>query len=226
MTDYSIKRFNRYSDDELLAALGEVAQRLDTEYVPGRTFQDSTGISLHTIERRFGTWKKFCEKAGFKSAYNRTSSKHELLKNLNEVWQKLGRQPRSREMKRPLSAISHSRYRREFGSWHQTCVQFLAWKSGVSAKDIDKECRPSSPSNDESGRYKTARAISLSLRYEVLKRDNFRCVKCGKTPAKDLGVQLHIDHRVPYSTGGETELSNLQTTCSDCNLGKGNRHSE
>ena len=68
--------------------------------------------------------------------------------------------------------------------------------------------------------HKTKRDVSVSLRYSVMKRDNFRCCACGASPAKDSAVELHIDHIIPWSKGGETVLDNLQTLCSKCNLGK------
>ena len=68
---------------------------------------------------------------------------------------------------------------------------------------------------------KGSRTISDKLRYQVLKRDCFKCCACGASPAKDPSVELHVDHIVPWSKGGETGLSNLQTLCSRCNLGKG-----
>jgi 5-methylcytosine-specific restriction endonuclease McrA len=60
--------------------------------------------------------------------------------------------------------------------------------------------------------------LTDKLRYQVLKRDHYRCVICGRS-AKD-GVKLHVDHIKPVSRGGKTILSNLRTLCSDCNLGK------
>lgn len=63
------------------------------------------------------------------------------------------------------------------------------------------------------------RLMSDSLRYDVMKRDGFRCKLCGAT-AKD-GVKLHVDHIKPVSRGGKTEMSNLRTLCERCNLGKG-----
>lgn len=63
--------------------------------------------------------------------------------------------------------------------------------------------------------------MSASLRYTVLRRDRFRCQICGATQAD--GVKLHVDHIVPISKGGKTELSNLRTLCEQCNLGKGNK---
>jgi len=63
------------------------------------------------------------------------------------------------------------------------------------------------------------RAIPLILRYKVLERDNGRCVICGASP-RHKDIILHVDHIVPFSKGGLTTLDNLQTLCSDCNLGK------
>ena len=67
---------------------------------------------------------------------------------------------------------------------------------------------------------RNTRAISDKLRYQVLKRDNFKCCACGASPAKDPSVELHIDHIIPWSKGGESTLENLQTLCSKCNIGK------
>ena len=67
---------------------------------------------------------------------------------------------------------------------------------------------------------RSTRVISDKIRYQVLKRDNFKCCACGASPAKDPAVELHIDHIVPCSKGGETTLENLQTLCSRCNIGK------
>ena len=57
-----------------------------------------------------------------------------------------------------------------------------------------------------------------SLRYDVMKRDGFRCVICGAS-AQD-GIKLHVDHIKPVSKGGKTEINNLRTLCERCNLGK------
>ena len=67
---------------------------------------------------------------------------------------------------------------------------------------------------------RSTRVISDKLRYQVLKRDDFKCCACGASPAKDPAVDLHIDHIIPWSKGGETTLANLQTLCSRCNIGK------
>jgi Restriction endonuclease len=60
--------------------------------------------------------------------------------------------------------------------------------------------------------------IKPSLRFEILKRDNYRCQMCGVT-AKD-GATLEIDHITPVSKGGTNDADNLQVLCRDCNAGK------
>jgi len=70
--------------------------------------------------------------------------------------------------------------------------------------------------------HNSSKSISDKLRYQVLKRDSFKCCACGASPAKDPSVELHIDHIIPWSKGGENTAENLQTLCSKCNLGKSN----
>jgi 5-methylcytosine-specific restriction endonuclease McrA len=61
-------------------------------------------------------------------------------------------------------------------------------------------------------------SIKPRLRFEILKRDDYRCQMCGVT-AKD-GATLEIDHIHPVSKGGTNEPDNLQVLCRDCNAGK------
>jgi hypothetical protein len=68
----------------------------------------------------------------------------------------------------------------------------------------------------------TSRTPSLRLRFQVLKRDGFICKKCGRSPSTHAGLTLEIDHKTPYSLGGETIFENLETLCKDCNRGKSN----
>ncbi len=64
-------------------------------------------------------------------------------------------------------------------------------------------------------------AVSKSRRFEILKRDGYRCQLCGRSQRD--GVTLHVDHRVPLAKGGANEDENLWTLCEDCNLGKSDR---
>lgn len=64
------------------------------------------------------------------------------------------------------------------------------------------------------------KSLSKRLRFEVFKRDNFTCQYCG---AKAPDVILHVDHINPVAKGGDNDILNLITSCSDCNGGKGAR---
>lgn len=66
--------------------------------------------------------------------------------------------------------------------------------------------------------------VTRAMRYDVLRRDGFRCVRCGR--GREDGVKLHVDHIVPVSRGGKSTMDNLQTLCEDCNCGKGNKFLE
>lgn len=63
--------------------------------------------------------------------------------------------------------------------------------------------------------------VSDSLRYDVMRRDGFRCCYCGATT--NDGIKLEVDHIVPVSKGGKSEMENLQTLCERCNRGKGTK---
>jgi 5-methylcytosine-specific restriction endonuclease McrA len=62
-------------------------------------------------------------------------------------------------------------------------------------------------------------AVPPRLRFQVMQRDGFRCVYCGRTAAE--GARLHVDHVIPVTAGGPNEQDNLVTACEECNLGKG-----
>lgn len=63
--------------------------------------------------------------------------------------------------------------------------------------------------------------IRTSIRWQVFERDNFRCVACGAGAAE--GAILHVDHILPRSKGGKDTMSNYQTLCWKCNIGKSNK---
>jgi hypothetical protein len=60
-------------------------------------------------------------------------------------------------------------------------------------------------------------SVSPKVRFEVFKRDRFTCSYCGRTPPT---VLLEVDHIVPTAAGGGGEITNLTTSCQDCNRGK------
>ena len=65
------------------------------------------------------------------------------------------------------------------------------------------------------------KGLSQKTRFEVFKRDSFRCQYCGKSSPS---VILEVDHIHPVAKGGsETDILNLITSSEECNAGKGDR---
>lgn len=62
------------------------------------------------------------------------------------------------------------------------------------------------------------KSMSKRLRFEIFKRDGYRCRYCGSTPAVSI---LRVDHVVPVVGGGSDDPENLVTSCEPCNAGKG-----
>jgi len=63
-------------------------------------------------------------------------------------------------------------------------------------------------------------ALSKKLRFEVFKRDSFRCQYCGAAAPE---VLLEVDHVKAVAEGGTNDILNLITACKACNAGKGKR---
>lgn len=59
--------------------------------------------------------------------------------------------------------------------------------------------------------------LSKKIRFEVFKRDKFKCQYCG---AGAPDVILEVDHISPVAKGGKNDIMNLVTACFDCNRGK------
>jgi hypothetical protein len=60
-------------------------------------------------------------------------------------------------------------------------------------------------------------SVSTRTRFEIFKRDGFRCIYCGATPMQSV---LHVDHVLALANGGTDDPDNLVTACAGCNLGK------
>ena len=63
------------------------------------------------------------------------------------------------------------------------------------------------------------RAPTKKTRMDVLRRDGFRCRVCGRRPADDVDIELHVHHIRPHGMGGLTEMDNLITLCHTCHIG-------
>jgi len=163
-------------------------------------------------------------------------TKKYLLAKLTEAAEILGHSPSQKDLKRLSGMPSLGAYRGHFG-----CLGNARKKAGLPPAPHG----PSHPSwvgckhpkrkpwsgllIDGSRPHKAGPINSnirclgtckghLKVRFEILRRDNFTCQYCGRTP--NNGAKLCIDHIVPFSRGGKTTIENLITSCFECNIGK------
>jgi hypothetical protein len=200
------------TDGDLLDDIRAVADQLGVTSLPERWYQQHGRYSTSAIKDRFGSWNAAIAAVGLTFAGQRDIGDAELFDNLRSVWIVLGRQPRKREMIKPISKFTHHPYVKRYGGWLDAVKAFLT--------SLEQAETP--PERLRSRASRGPREPSLRLRFLVMRRDNFRCCQCGVSPAVTPGVRLDIDHVVPWSAGGATTMENLQTLCSKCNLGKSN----
>jgi hypothetical protein len=62
--------------------------------------------------------------------------------------------------------------------------------------------------------------VSKKDRERIAAEARYRCGYC-QAQQEVIGIQLHIEHIIPESAGGGSELSNLWLACSECNNHKG-----
>ncbi len=200
-------------DAELLADIKRISDDLGTPTVSMPQYRQHGRYDDSTVRRHFGSWNKALLAAGLTLSNEVNISEERLFENILVLWQHFGRQPRRGELAKAPSQISQSPYSRRFRSWTAALTAFTTYSnaSGTDAPTIHEAAE---------SRVSSGRDPSMRLRWKVLQRDRFTCRRCGASPALRPGVELHVDHRMPWSQGGETVLDNLQTLCSVCNLGK------
>jgi hypothetical protein len=203
---------------DLIDDILRVAKLLNKHSLTSIEYNKNGRWNIGTPISHFGSWNNALDAAGLKVLRKMNISDSELFDNLREVWIKIGRQPYSSEMSKPLSQYNISVYTRRFGSWRMALESFI---DNVN-QDIELSTELSPNNASDNLLLDRTREPNLRLRFLIMKRDNFKCVNCGRSPATDPSIILHVDHIIPWSKGGKTVAENLQTLCSICNLGKSN----
>ena len=201
------------TNNELIADMQQVSTKLGNSHISQRAYRRIGTYSSTVMKKRFGSWNKALEAAGLTIQYRYNLPTEELFANLIAVWTTLGRQPRKREMIKPLSKFTADPYVTRFGSW------LSAMKAFVESVNADPNLASDEPRRDQVTS-RGPRDPFLRLRFRVMLRDNSHCRSCGRSPATHFGVVLHVDHINPWAKDGRTTYENLQTLCSDCNMGK------
>lgn len=240
--EFKLNEYHRnVPDRELLNDILRVAKLLNQKSLTSEEYSKYGKYNVTTICRRFSKWLIAVKLVGLspKPRNIHKITDEELFQDIERVWIKLGRQPTITDVKNGEFSYSQNAFVRRFGGWRGTLEAFVKYinsEEDTTTNNDEIEDKSYiktslSPRNHqtttshESNR-KTTRNISLRMRFMVMQRDNFKCCICGKSPATSPGITLHIDHIKPWSKGGETTIDNLQTLCSECNLGKSDLYGE
>ena len=218
---FELNDFHRNtSDEELLNDLKAVSNIINKDTVTMEEYNQYGKYHSTTLTRRFGSWFLCLQKAQLQMSRSKIGISNEaLFDNIEKVWIRLGKQPSYTQIEE-YGEFSIDTYTKRFGGWRKALEAFVDYVNSTEIK-ID-ESEPTSDTTSDVANHITRRDINLRMRFIVMKRDNFKCCMCGRSPATTPGLELHIDHIIPWSKGGETVIDNLQTLCSDCNLGKSN----
>ena len=174
-----------YGDDQLVAELRRVSAKIGGNPVTTEVFNQHADMNAATVRQRFGSWGAGLKQAGLEVArHGRRHSDEEYFENLLAVWTHYGRQPTWGQMNEPPSFITSSAYERKWGTWRKALLAFLE-RVNSDIGNTEPESTPPAdqpkpalrrPSRRPRVSQEDQRQIKLGQRYEVLKRDRFRCV--------------------------------------------------
>lgn len=219
------------SKNEVLSELKRISVLLNRKCFTQREFVIYSGISKGVFSIRFGSFGKMMKDAGLDVPQkSRKYSDEERFENLLKVWTYYGRQPTYSEMKQEPSIVGPKAYVTRWGSWTKGLLAFIEKiNSDLEISEINNvEINLIKETNYRDRRKPStlrsianSRTIPLGLRYDILKRDKFSCVLCGRTP-KAHNINLEVDHFIAFN-GSNTVPDNLRTLCNECNNGKSNK---
>jgi len=238
----------RITPDLLLKELKSIARKHNGDVFQYQDYRRLGGKRARgTFCKYLGGWRRAVATIGLRDGFSRprpdlrTYVDEDYFSEVQRLWEMLGRQPTVREM-RKYGKISPQSFQERFGSWMRAVYNFCQNRSSLIDGDIvgvGHQSQPVYPTGEEkeiesqspaavpkadvvSPKKRTPRKPSIQLRFRVLQRDSFTCRACGRSPAREVGVTLEIDHILAWSRGGETTFANLQTLCERCNSGKSN----
>lgn len=221
--------------DEFVADVKNVAQQLRlTTLTIGEYRQHGKYNYLYPHKHGGIGWNEILNRANLEQTKFRLGSgkeitNEELFFDIERVWILLGRQPTITDIKKGYFKFSQNTFCRRFGGWRNALIEFVNFINSEENVEMNKSTETIAVDKYTKEEVAVAnrffhrrgnREPNLRMRFKIMQRDNFKCCKCGRSPATDPSVQLVIDHKHPWAQGGETTFDNLETLCKECNLGK------
>jgi hypothetical protein len=214
MPSFNIDFLEAYDDDSVLAELKRIASRVGRETVTKADINSIGRVSYSLIQKRFGSLRKALQLAGLTPQRFMNGTDDELLEIVVQLWEQVlekeGRVPRSKDLKPYGFPVSSDTYTRRFGSWRKALVRAA---QSVDADNVDEPAMPAAPVD-----VRKRGELTIRKRFFVMKRDSFACVLCG---ASGYGVRLEIDHKLPFSKGGRMISRTFKRSVSTAIAGNG-----
>jgi 5-methylcytosine-specific restriction endonuclease McrA len=211
--------------EDCINNIKRIAAKLNKTVIRQKEYWANGGFGARIFNRHFGSWKTFVESVGLNVSpeYHQAATDEQLFENIEQVWELLGRQPKTDDFSEQFSKFSAHTYARHFGTLRKALEAFiasLAEEKKIQTKIASEQNTEPKTQQPAIKKHKTPRTVNARLRLLVMDRDNFKCCFCGWT--KDDGIKLVIDHKISWDDYGETIMENLQTLCEPCNSGKSN----
>ena len=207
-----------FSKAQIIASLEKYAKLHNVDTFGMREYDAWSGKLAHseTIRVRFGTWGKALQAAGCRAERGGKLDPKTMVKAFRDCWREHKSVPTLRQLEEFLDHHKYpfriKTYAKVFGGIGRLARRIVQVQEGELQEADLYHPRKIEPRRD--------RTVSLRLRMDVLKRDGYRCVKCGASAAADKSVRLEVDHIVPVARDGRSTMENLQTLCWLCNQGK------
>lgn len=96
-------------------------------------------------------------------------------------------------------------------------VKEKIYKEDKKFEQLRKQIELYETSNSRDENKRTREPIPEEVKFEVWRRDQGRCVKCGSQE------NLEFDHIIPFSKGGSSTARNIQLLCQNCNRHKSDK---
>lgn len=175
-----------FTDDEIIEDIKNIANKLNKKSLSIKDYNKYWKVHSETIRIKFKSWNSALKLAWLEDSRNYKISENELFDNLEVVWRSVWIQPTINQMNNDPSKYSWITYQRKYGSWFNACTKFIEYKKW------DIEFEKVIKSND----WLRNRNIKKKDKLKILKRDNYKCVKCWKSPVTNINCFLGVCNKV------------------------------
>ena len=133
---------------------------------------------------------------------------------------------RSYFLQRPMTVISHAQAKSDLEAAYLTIMGKRLEDSDRAIRKLhgdgflEKVAKGQYMYNPETTGKKEFNEFTQAEKNQIFERDGYKCVVCGL--GRESGLDLHVDHIKPRSSGGQGTVENGQVLCAPHNFMKKN----